>query len=219
VGTTMRRNDIFTVAASILVAIFFLGGMGFDAYRKHLDAESLISEYRIHSTPEEVIGPYRDFRGEPNSPYTLVEFGDYECPPCHAANEQVAELMPSLKGKVRFAFRNFPLTSIHPYAMRAAIEAEAARSLGKFWAAHDGLYSADASSFNADTITNVERSLHLPPVALANAERTTAAAAVHNDMSEARAIRLTGTPSFVLCCPDGRVVHLSSLSQLGKIVQ
>jgi protein-disulfide isomerase len=202
-----------------LLSVCFLAGLAFDAYRKHLKSEMLVSEYQIHIKSSEVIGPLNDFRGDPKSPYTLVEFGDYQCPPCHAVNEQLNEILPSLKGRVKFTFRNLPLTVIHPYAMKAATVAEGARSLGKFWTAHDGLYGADAASFNDETIAGVNRSLHVSPSALLNAERTTAVTVISNDVAEAHAIGLTSTPSFLLCCPNGRVVHLSSLSQLSQLVQ
>src|SRR5215471_16597411 len=71
---------------------------------------------------------------------TLVEFGDYQCPYCGAAYPIVKQLQKDLGSKLRFAFRNFPLTQAHPYALVAAQAAEAAALQGKFWEMHDYIF-------------------------------------------------------------------------------
>jgi protein-disulfide isomerase len=70
----------------------------------------------------------------------LVEYGDYQCPYCGAAYPVVKSLQKALGKKLCFAFRNFPLTQAHPYAMVAAEAAEAAALQGKFWEMHDFIY-------------------------------------------------------------------------------
>jgi protein-disulfide isomerase len=79
-------------------------------------------------------------RGPVNAPITLLEYGDYECPYCGAAHLVVNELLSRTGDEVRFVFRNFPLTNIHPHAELAAEAAEAAGAQGKFWEMHDVLY-------------------------------------------------------------------------------
>ncbi|GAA0224272.1 DsbA family protein [Haladaptatus pallidirubidus] len=71
---------------------------------------------------------------------TLVEYGDYECPYCEEAHQAVKELRRTLNERVRFVFRHFPLTQLHPHAQRAAEAAEAAAEQGKFWEMHDLLF-------------------------------------------------------------------------------
>ena len=78
--------------------------------------------------------------GPDDAPLTLVEYGDYECPYCRAAHPIVQALRGRLGDRLRFAFRHFPLTQIHPYAERAAEVAEAAGEHGEFWEMHDMLY-------------------------------------------------------------------------------
>ncbi len=78
--------------------------------------------------------------GNSNAPVTLVEYGDYECPACGAAYPNVKEVRGKLGDQVRFVFRNFPLTQMHPYAFQAAETAESAGGQGKFWEMHDFLY-------------------------------------------------------------------------------
>lgn len=76
-----------------------------------------------------------------NSPITLVEYGDYECPYTGMAYPIVKELIREFDNdKIRFVFRNFPLNDIHPHAQLAAEAAEASAAQNKFWQMHDYLF-------------------------------------------------------------------------------
>jgi protein-disulfide isomerase len=80
-------------------------------------------------------------RGPGSAPVTVVEYGDYECPYCAAARPVLAALIDDPFSQVRLAFRNFPLADIHPFALTAALAAEAAAALGAFWPMHNLLFS------------------------------------------------------------------------------
>ncbi|RBI59721.1 disulfide bond formation protein DsbA [halophilic archaeon] len=79
-------------------------------------------------------------QGSPDAPVTLVEYGDYECPHCGRAYFIIQEIQRVFGYRLRFVFRNFPLTTVHPHAQHAAEAAEAAGAQGKFWEMHDALY-------------------------------------------------------------------------------
>jgi protein-disulfide isomerase len=79
-------------------------------------------------------------RGLFTAPYTLLEFGDYECPFCGAAYPIVEEVRQQMGDQLRFVFRHFPLVNMHPHALAAAEAAEAAGAQGRFWEMHDQLY-------------------------------------------------------------------------------
>jgi protein-disulfide isomerase len=79
-------------------------------------------------------------QGPADADIVLLEYGDYECPYCGAAYPVVKEIQHRMKGKLGFAFRNFPLANAHPHAELAAEAAEAAAAQGKFWEMHDALY-------------------------------------------------------------------------------
>jgi protein-disulfide isomerase len=79
-------------------------------------------------------------QGPANAVVTLVEYGDYECPHCGRAYPIVKEAQRRLGVRLRFVFRNFPLTNIHPHAQQAAEAAEAAGAQGLFWEMHDRLF-------------------------------------------------------------------------------
>jgi protein-disulfide isomerase len=78
--------------------------------------------------------------GPSDAQFTLVEYGDFECPACGAAYPVLKELRKRMGHRARFVFRNFPLTQIHPRAERAAMAAEAAGREGRFWEMHDRLF-------------------------------------------------------------------------------
>jgi len=70
----------------------------------------------------------------------IVEYGDFECPNCGQAYPAVKLLLGHFEHRVRFAFRHFPLTEVHPHAELAAEAAEAAGAQHKFWLMHDALF-------------------------------------------------------------------------------
>ena len=79
-------------------------------------------------------------QGPADAPVTLVEYGDYECPYCGAAYPIIKEVQARMGERLRFVFRNFPITTSHPHAEQAAEAAEAAAAQGTFWEMHDLLY-------------------------------------------------------------------------------
>ncbi|SKB70648.1 DsbA family protein [Daejeonella lutea] len=79
-------------------------------------------------------------QGNSQAPIELVEYGDYECPHCGRAYPILKEMQNQLGSNLKFVFRNFPLSKIHPHAKSAAIAAEAASHQNKFWEMHDILF-------------------------------------------------------------------------------
>ena len=90
------------------------------------------------------VGPDDHVQGNPKAPITLVEYGDYECPACGLAYPIVKAVQEHFDRDLRFCFRNFPLTQVHPNAESAAETAEWAASHRRFWEMHDALYENQA---------------------------------------------------------------------------
>lgn len=76
-------------------------------------------------------------KGNSNAPLELVEYGDFECRDCGHAYPIIKVIQQALGDDLKFVFRNFPLTQIHPHAVNAAVAAEAAAFQNKFWEMHD----------------------------------------------------------------------------------
>ncbi len=86
------------------------------------------------------IRPIDHVHGPEDAPYTLVEYGDYECPGCGRLYVILRDLQRDIASRLRVVFRHFPLSGIHPNAQQAAEAAEAAGEQGKFWEMHTLLF-------------------------------------------------------------------------------
>ena len=76
----------------------------------------------------------------PSASRLIVEYGDYECPYSRQAFREIQRVESRSDAGVRFAFRHFPLTEIHPHALAASAAAEAAALQGRFWEMHELLF-------------------------------------------------------------------------------
>jgi protein-disulfide isomerase len=91
-------------------------------------------------------------QGPADAPLTLVEYGDFECPYCGEAYPIVKEAQRRLGDRLRFVFRNFPISTSHPHAQAAAEAAEAAGAQGKYWEMHDLLYERQDTLEDSDLL-------------------------------------------------------------------
>ncbi|HSU67993.1 MAG TPA: thioredoxin domain-containing protein [Tepidisphaeraceae bacterium] len=94
--------------------------------------------------------------GPEDAPVTLVEYGDYECPHCGAVHPIINQIQSSMGDRLRFVFRNFPLSTMHRHAMRAAEAAEAAGAQGRFWPMHDLLFENQQHLEDADLVADAK---------------------------------------------------------------
>jgi protein-disulfide isomerase len=145
------------------------------------------------------VDPARDHtRGPLDAPVTLVEYGDFECPYCGLAEPVVRELLADHDEDVLFVFRHLPLTDVHAYAQLAAEASEAAAAQGRFWEMHDLLLAnqdaleprhlvgyAEQLGLDVDRFRDeLRRRVHAPRVA--------------EDVADADASQVTGTPTFFI---------------------
>lgn len=140
----MRRYLPFVIVAVVGLATVAAGAMLYRA--KRLPALATPRELTALEKPG---ADARHVRGEANAAVTLVEFGDFQCPPCGklaAASDQIKEGYGS---QLRVIFRHFPLHN-HKHAQEAALASEAADLQGHFWEMHDLLYREQAAWTKAD---------------------------------------------------------------------
>src|SRR5436309_8822275 len=92
------------------------------------------------ATPTQRIAPPDQqpahYKGRIDAPVQLEEFGDYQCPPCGNFHPIMQRVLAQYGDRVRFSFRNYPITLKHQFAGEAAHAAEAAGLQGKFWEMH-----------------------------------------------------------------------------------
>jgi protein-disulfide isomerase len=141
--------------------------------------------------------------GSANAPLTLVEYGDYQCPHCAAADPVVRAVQKAFGSELRFVFRNFPLAEMHPAAEPAAEFAEGAAMQGKFWEAHDAIFAwsrrhgppslgPDAFAAIATTLALAEGELEAAIVEHRYLER------IKSDFNGGVRSGVNGTPTFFI---------------------
>ncbi len=137
-------------------------------------------------------------QGSTGAPVTLVQYGDYECPYCGQAYPIVKAVQARMGDRLRFVFRNFPISTSHPHAEHAAEAAEAAGAQGKFWEMHDLLYErqqhlgdGDLRGYAEDLGLDVQRF---------DAEMSGQVhkARVHEDFMSGVRSGVNGTPTFYI---------------------
>jgi protein-disulfide isomerase len=154
---------------------------------------------RKPANPLTIPDPNRDhIQGSPAATITLLEYGDYECPYCGEAHAIVKQIIDRLGDDLCFAFRNFPLTNIHPHSEHAAEAAEAAGAQGQFWEMHDLIYENQAALEDED-LAQYAASLGLDVPRLMNEVLEGAhAARVRDDFTRGVRAGVNGTPSFFI---------------------
>jgi protein-disulfide isomerase len=96
------------------------------------------------------IQPDNHVQGPAEARFTLVEYGDYQCPACGALFQTIQQVHEQLKEDVRLVFRHYPLSGSHPQAQQAAEAAEAAGAQERFWEMHEILFQNQNALTNQD---------------------------------------------------------------------
>ena len=151
--------------------------------------------------------------GDKQAQVAIVEFGDYQCPYCgRHATETLPQLIATYvkTGKVRYFFKDVPVESIHPQALKAAEAAQCAGVQGKYWQLHDRLFQ------NQEALTPADLTSHAIAVGLdvhkfqQCLDDGTFTAPMRAALKEAKEAGVRGTPQFFLgtLAPDGRTLKI-----------
>lgn len=140
-------------------------------------------------------------RGRADAPVTVIEYSDFECPFCqemHTTLRRAAE-----EGRIRWVFRDSPLTSIHPLSFEEAESAWCAGEQGKFWEYADALYAAqdhiDKARNLDQQLYTVAQGIHADTVAFkACLDSGRMSETIKTQMTEAASLRIDGTPTLFI---------------------
>lgn len=148
------------VAASFLIGVLitkvsYLEGNGGTTATQPVDDGSGAVEI---TGPVDVEEGHLPILGNKDAKVTIIEFSDFQCPFCKSLFDDSLALIKKDfvdTGKAKFAYRHYPLTSIHPNAQKTAEASECANEQGKFWEYHDQLFTnqADWESLTGDAFT------------------------------------------------------------------
>ncbi|HLD07246.1 MAG TPA: DsbA family protein [Candidatus Nanoarchaeia archaeon] len=210
---TLKKSTIWKAGTAVFAILFvislFTGGFG-------LGRTSTVTGGAIVNPPAAAPAPAplpaanvnaADFvdddpaLGKENAPVTIVEFSDFQCPFCSRFRTETFDQIKSQyidTGKVRFVYRDFPLTSIHPQAQKAAEASECADEQGKFWEYHDQIF-LNQQLMSIDSYKAWAQELGLDSKKFSDClDSGKYASEVSNDLNDGAAAGGRGTPYFLV---------------------
>ncbi len=186
---------------SLLVAQFIADRLAAGA--APTDIKLMLDQLTAALTPAELELDGRPVFGNPKAPVTVVVFADFQCPRCKAEAPVLREEVSERRGQARLVFKHFPL-NMHERAEAAALAVEAAHQQGKFWEMHDLVFANQTKLDDADLeryagqIEGLDVGKWKADLAAPETK-----AAVDRDLSQAKALKLPGTPAVFV---NGRQV-------------
>lgn len=137
-------------------------------------------------------------QGNSHAPLTLVEYGDYQCPHCGHAYPIIKQVQKKLGDRLRFVFRNFPMSEAHPDAFKAAVAAEAAALQNHFWEMHDAIFE-NQQALSWDDLFAYAKSIGLDMQRFEqDVQKQSLAKKVESDFESGIRSGVNGTPSFYI---------------------
>jgi len=142
-------------------------------------------------------------RGPANAPVTVVEFADFECPFCGGLHPTLKLVERNYADKVRFVYRQFPLTNIHPNAQKAAEASLCANEKQRFWEFHDSMFG-EQSRLDVASLKQRAQTLGLNTSAFNTClDSGRQADAIQKDKEDGRKSGVTSTPTLFI---NGRLL-------------
>ena len=160
-------------------------------------------------------------KGPANARVVVVEYADFQCPTCGQLHKVLSEIEPQYP-QVRFVYKDFPLTHIHPWAMTAAIAGRCAyrQNPEAFWKLHDSIYDKQdvISAENAwQKMLDFAGQAGLDTAAFrACMASPEAAQAVQQSVKEAQTLKIANTPTILV---NGRRMIGADRSLLEQYIQ
>jgi protein-disulfide isomerase len=208
----MKRRDQVILLLICLNFIWF----GWRVYAAHHVPVKSITTI----SAKEIIGKEAQLSGDSGAKYVVVEFGDYQCPPCARMYTQLEEFTQKNRSKVRFQFRQYPLPS-HALAFPAALIAEKARKSGKFATLHHTLFALNAK-LDEETLRSIAKKHGISYVSTSGddvkPQDREYEAIINDDKRVANKVPIAGTPSLFLCTPDQQVYQIYSVQQAKDLI-
>ena len=155
-------------------------------------------------------------KGPASAPVTMTLFSDFQCPFCAQVPALTDQVLKAYPKQVKLVYKEFPLTTIHQYAMPAARAALAAGKQGKFWEMHDKLF-ANQRALQPDNLKQYAKEIGLD---VAKFEQDMASADIQKEIDEdvklAQQSQVGGTPTMFV---NGKRVTNRTFDGLKQMVE
>ena len=188
------------------------------ARQKYADSLRDKAEVSILLQPPVVQVDYDPARvkGDSDAPVTIVEFADFQCPFCSRAQPVLKDVLAKYKGKVKLAYRDFPLSQIHEHAAMAAEASRCALAQGKYWEMHDAMF-ADQSKLEEAVLVTTAAGLGMDQNSFKSCLTSTKyEAAVQQDFQSGSQAGVNATPTFFI---NGELLSgVQSVADFTKII-
>jgi len=214
-SVTINKLTLWKAATFVFLGLFVIslltGGFGIDGIKAGTTGGVIDNGNVPAPSPSGSIkvsvGNDDPILGDRNAPIKIVEFSDFQCPFCERAySGAVTDLENSAyfkNGEVALVYKHFPLTSIHPYAQKAAEAAECANKQGKFWEYHNTLFENQQALDDA-SLKSYAAQLKLDTKKFNSClDNGDAKDKVAKDLAESQTAGGRGTPYFVLINEKG----------------
>lgn len=224
VQTPKKNNSNLSLAIIGLVLVVVIAG-GWWFYSSSKTQPTKSNTNSVNKKPndlEAALALYRsapagaqpaNMLGTPTATVTVEEFADFQCPTCALVHTKMKEINSLYGGRIKFIYRNYPLTQLHKNAYEAATAAEAAGLQGKFWAMQDQLFTNQKTWSNSTEAHKLFEE-YANKIGLDVAKWQTDMASVpiktriDNDMDRGGALKITGTPSVFI---NGRQLAIEEM--------
>ena len=191
VNTRVRTNLVLCVVALLI------GVPAFILLSRH-GVLPPVPQASSQALADHLLRPESHITGNLQAPLTLVEFGDFECPACRLSEETARQIRAQYADRIRFIFRQFPLSKIHPQAEKAAEASECTAEQGKFWEGLEKLY-AEQADLSEDALKRYARELGLDQTRFNQClDSGETASRVTQDLADGRAVGVRATPTFFI---------------------
>lgn len=174
----------------------------------------------LNGSVREVDESVDHIRGNVDASITIVEYSDLECPFCSRFHDTMKQVIDQYGDDVRWVYRHFPLTSIHPNAVPAALASECAGAQGKFWEFTDLVFESQAAGVNTTALQGIAQRVGLNMNQYNDCvESREFQSKVTQDTQDAAAVGGRGTPHSILIGPNGETQVISGAQPFTVVEQ
>lgn len=203
------NNKIFIVLS---IMIFFILGAIISRI-SNLSKPRSTSGYTITTLkPEDVIRNDRAFIGDTSAIWTLIEFGDYQCPGCIRSHNTIKSLI-SKNINLRYQFRHYPLVSIHDFAKTASLISIESERLKIYNSVHEDIFNLKGS-LSERSLLQLCKKHNIKSINKKHSEKS-----LTIDLECVEKLKIDSTPSFFLCTPNSYVLKINSIKSIDYIIK